>query len=71
MTEEVDININIHEDNLGIIVDLLSVSIFFQKEQCIQTESCYANLMEKHSSLIDGNILYVVKKPIQLKTTSL
>ena len=41
MTEEVDINTTIHEDNFGIIVDLLSVSNLFQKEQCIQTESCY------------------------------
>ena len=55
--EEVHINTTIHEDNLGIIVDLLSVSIFFSKRTVqLQTESCYANLMEKHSSLIDGNI---------------
>ena len=32
MTEEVDINTTIHEDNLGIIVDRLSVSIFFFKK---------------------------------------
>ena len=40
MTEEVDINTTIHEDNLGIFVDLLSVSNLFWKEQCIKTESC-------------------------------
>ena len=48
MTEEVDININTHEDNLGIIVvDLLSVSIFFSKRtvHTVQTESSYANLI--------------------------
>ena len=60
MTGEVDINTAIHEDNLGIIVDLLSVSFFFfWKEQWMQTESKYLNLMEKHSSRIDGNMNYV------------
>ena len=65
LTGEVHINTTIHEDNLGIIVDLLSVSFFFfWKEQWIQTESKYPNLLEKHSSRIDGNMNYVGKKTI-------
>ena len=67
MTEEVDININIHGDNLGIIVDLLSASFFFL-ERTVHTDWILLNKLDGETFIYyRWQHNYVDEKTIQLK----